>query len=182
MINNDFHRKKDWRIHVIIPAFNEEQSIEKVLNAIPDSVGSNVVVVDNGSTDHTAKKAKSAGATVIHEPKMGYGNACLAGIHFLRKKIELKSNEIVVFLDADFSDYPEEIEKLVQPIEQENFDLVIGSRVLGDSETGALLPQQRFGNWLATRKTPFASVDPISSCQRSPLLLHNYTIQPGRGI
>ena len=131
-------------ISVIIPAFNEERAIGKVLDEIPHRVAE-VIVVDNGSTDSTAAVAQSRGAIVVHEPVRGYGQACLRGLS------ALSSTDIVVFLDGDYSDFPEEMPSLYEPIETGTADLVIGSRVLGQPEKGALLPQARFGNWLSTR-------------------------------
>ena len=130
------------RISVIIPTLNEERSIGHVLDAIP-SWGDDIVVVDNGSTDGTTHVAQQRGARVIHEPHRGYGTACLKGI------AALKPCDIVVFLDGDFSDYPEEMYQLVDPVCLDGFDMVIGSRVLGTHEPGALTPQARFGNWLS---------------------------------
>ena len=134
-------------IAVIIPAYNEEKSIGKVVNAIPKDIVQIIIVVNNNSTDDTVNVAISAGAIVLTENRKGYGWACLAGIDYLKNQ----SPEIVVFLDGDFSDYPEEIAQLIQPILEQNMDMVIGSRVLGKREKGSLLPQQRFGNWLATK-------------------------------
>ena len=131
-------------ISVIIPGFNEEQAIGKVLDEIPPSVAE-VIVVDNGSTDGTASVARQRGATVVDEPIRGYGRACLRGI------AALDNPDIVVFLDGDYSDFPDEMPFLYEPIAAGSADLVIGSRVLGVRERGALLPQARFGNWLATR-------------------------------
>jgi glycosyltransferase involved in cell wall biosynthesis len=129
---------------VLIPALNEEQAIAQVLAAIPAGLAQEVVVVDNGSTDRTAEVAHSLGARVVSEPRRGYGQACLSGL------AALKPVDIVVFLDGDYSDYPEEIPALLDPILRGEADLVIGSRVLGQREAGALLPQQRLGNALAT--------------------------------
>lgn len=129
-------------VAVIIPAFNEEVSIGKVLSAIPPWVD-DVIVVDNGSTDRTPEIARENGARVVSEPKRGYGSACLAGI------VALEHPDVVIFLDADFSDYPEEMRLLVDPIAENEVDMVIGSRVLGRHEAGALTLQARFGNWLA---------------------------------
>ena len=131
-------------ISVIIPAFNEERAIGKVLDEIPRAI-SKVIVVDNGSTDATAAVAESRGATVVREPIRGYGQACLRGLSVL------SATDIVVFLDGDYSDFPEEMPTLYEPIATGAADLVIGSRVLGQREKGALLPQARFGNWLSTR-------------------------------
>lgn len=139
----------DFRLIVIIPAYNEEHSIGKVVQAIPKENVSEVIVVNNNSTDNTEKEAKQAGATVLLETKKGYGNACLKGIDYIKNKA-IKP-DIVVFIDGDFSDYPEEITSLVAPIVNENYAMAIGSRVLGKRQKGALTPQQVFGNWLATR-------------------------------
>ena len=134
-------------LDVIIPALNEERSIGKVLSDLPARLVRHAVVVDNGSTDSTARIAASAGAVVITQPERGYGAACLAGIAHLRA---LPSPpDLIAFLDADYSDRPEELERLVGSLLREEADLVIGSRVLGEREPGALLPQARFGNGLA---------------------------------
>ena len=135
-------------IRVIIPAFNEEKSIAHVVRDIPSSWVKEVIVVNNASTDNTAEVAKSAGATVLNEMTPGYGIACQKGIEYLKN--EHPSTEIVVFLDGDYSDYPEELPVLVQPILKEGFDLVIGSRALGKRESGSMTFPQVFGNWLAT--------------------------------
>lgn len=134
-------------ISVIIPAFNEERSIGKVVSDIPRDIVDHVIVVNNNSNDNTVEVAKSAGAIVLDEPRRGYGWACLKGIE---KSKELKT-EIVVFMDGDYSDYPEEITNVLAPILKSNHDMVIGSRVLGKREKGSLTPQQVFGNWLATK-------------------------------
>lgn len=134
-------------IAVIIPAFNEEKSIGKVINDIPKEWIDHVIVVNNGSTDNTPDCAKEHGAIVLDEPRKGYGYACLLGI----QKAEELNCEIIVFLDGDYSDYPEEIPKVLEPILEGNIDMVIGSRVLGKREKGSLTPQQVFGNWLATK-------------------------------
>ena len=135
-------------IDVIIPALNEEGSIAKVLSDLPASVRE-VIVCDNGSSDQTALVARSNGAMVISQPQRGYGNACLKGIEYLNNK-EVKP-DIVVFLDADYSDHPDELDLLVRPILEEGKDLVIGSRALGKKEKGSMKPQQIFGNWFATK-------------------------------
>ena len=136
-------------IKVIIPAFNEENSVGKVLREIPADIVSEVIVVNNASTDQTEIAATREGATVLQEPNQGYGRACLKGLDYLAKKGE--KIDIVVFLDADYSDYPDELTKLVAPIIDQDYDLVIGSRALGKREFGSMTPQQVFGNWLATR-------------------------------
>ncbi|MCY7352706.1 MAG: glycosyltransferase family 2 protein [Cytophagaceae bacterium] len=134
-------------IKVIIPAFNEEWAIGLVLAEIPDLV-SEVIVVNNNSTDQTARVAAEAGATVLHEARQGYGSACLKGIDYLKQQ-ELWP-DIVVFLDADHSDYPEELGQLVAPILEADVEMVIGSRALGQRQRGSMMPQQIVGNWLAT--------------------------------
>ena len=136
-------------VDVIIPAFNEELSIHKVLLDIPKDLVREIVVVNNNSTDNTRKVAEEHGARVVDETKKGYGNACLKGIEYLTAKTE--KPDIVVFLDADYSDYPDQLNCLVDPIKLKEKDLVIGSRVLGIAEKNSLTIQQRFGNWLATR-------------------------------
>jgi glycosyltransferase involved in cell wall biosynthesis len=133
------------KLAVIIPALNEEQSLGGVLASLPAGLYSQVVVVDNGSTDRTAEIARAAGATVVREPRRGYGSACLRGITALDP-----AAEVVVFMDADASDVPAEAFALVEPIAAGRADLVIGSRTRGQAEAGSLAPHQRFGNWLAT--------------------------------
>lgn len=161
-------------VNVIIPAFNEELSIVKVVTAIPKNVVNDIIVVDNASTDDTAAKADQAGATVLHQPRRGYGNACLTGIAYCRKQVP--NPDIVVFLDGDFSDFPEEIPSLIEPITTGNADLVIGSRVLGNREHGSITVQQIFGNWLATRlmrlffKARFTDLGPFRAIRFSSLL------------
>lgn len=139
----------DPRIYVIIPAFNEENGVGQVLSEIPEGLVTEVVVVNNASTDDTERVAKAGGATVLREPVSGYGRACLKGIAYAKEATPIP--EVIVFLDADHSDYPEEMIDLVHPILQDKADIVIGSRVLGQKETGSMTPQQIFGNWLATR-------------------------------
>jgi glycosyltransferase involved in cell wall biosynthesis len=134
-------------IKLIIPAFNEENSIAKVINDVPKIVDE-IIVVDNNSTDETAKNAKKAGATVLKEVKKGYGFACLSGLDYIAKQTEKPT--IVVFLDGDYSDYPEQLTDIIQPIIEKNIDFVIGARVKNLREKGAMTPQQIFGNWLAT--------------------------------
>jgi len=133
----------DVSVRVIIPALNEERAIRKVIEDIPDWISS-ITVVDNGSTDQTAERAKQSGARVVHEPEEGYGAACLAGLSSLEA-----STDIVVFLDGDYSDDPTEMGRLVHPLLKEDVDLVIGSRSRGSAEPGALSPQARWGNALA---------------------------------
>ncbi len=133
------------KISVIIPALNEEESIGLVLRDIPEDVVNEVIVVDNGSRDNTAAVAESSGATVISEPSKGYGSACLSGISRLKH-----DTDIVAFLDADYSDYPQDIHSLIKPLIEDKAEFVIGSRMSGTREKGALLPQALFGNKLAT--------------------------------
>jgi glycosyltransferase involved in cell wall biosynthesis len=136
-------------VKVIIPAFNEENGIEQVLKDIPASLVEEVIVVNNASTDQTKLIAEEGGATVVTESRKGYGRACLKGLSYIN---ELKEKpDIVVFLDADYSDYPEEMEKLIAPIIYGKAELVIGSRALGKRQKGSMTPPQIFGNWLATR-------------------------------
>lgn len=137
------------RITIIIPAFNEQNAVGRVIAEIPKRLVHEVVVVNNNSSDETAGVAALAGATVLDEPRQGYGRACLKGIAYVCQ--QATPPDIIVFLDADYSDYPEELLKLVAPILEGNVDLVIGSRALGQRERGSMTPQQLFGNWLATR-------------------------------
>lgn len=136
-------------IKVIIPAFNEENGVGQVISEIPKGLIHEIVVVNNASTDNTEQIARQAGATVLREPTPGYGRACLKGIDYLKNSNP--KPDIVVFLDADHSDYPEEITELIRPILSDSVDLVIGSRALGKKEKGSMTLQQIFGNWLATR-------------------------------
>jgi glycosyltransferase involved in cell wall biosynthesis len=140
------------KIKVIIPAYNEEDSIAKVINDIPTIVDE-IIVISNNSTDKTEENAANAGATVLKESKRGYGYACLKGMDYIASTSlsdQEKKSTIVVFLDGDYSDYPEQLTELVAPIINDNIDLVIGSRVKELRETGSMTPQQVFGNWLAT--------------------------------
>ncbi|RFP63732.1 glycosyltransferase family 2 protein [Hymenobacter lapidiphilus] len=137
-------------IDVIIPAFNEEQSIGRVLAEIPAGLVREVIVVDNNSGDQTGAVAAAAGATVLREPRPGYGHACLAGMAHCFARPAAEQADIIVFLDGDYSDFPADMTALVQPIVRDEADIVIGSRALGERENGSMLPQQLFGNWLAT--------------------------------
>ena len=138
-------------IKVIIPAYNEEASIANVILDIP-SVVQEVIVVSNNSTDNTEQYAKNAGATVLKEPQKGYGYACLKGMEYIAKQSQNieKKPDIIVFLDGDYSDYPEQLIELIAPIEKQGLDFVIGARVKRLREQGSMTPQQVFGNWLAT--------------------------------
>jgi len=134
-------------IDVIIPAYNEEKSIPKVIGDIPSLVR-NIVVANNNSTDSTGKVAEAAGAKVVFEPQKGYGKACLTAMDWIKKQ-DIQP-DIVVFLDGDYSDYPEELLDVIQPIFDDKADMVIGSRALGERESGSMTFPQVFGNWLAT--------------------------------
>lgn len=155
-------------VKVVIPARNEALALGKVLSEIPDGIAE-VVVADNGSTDKTADIARAYGAIVVHVPDPGYGRACLAGIH------KAGECDIIVFLDGDASDYPSDMIKLIAPIKSEEVDFVIGSRVLGVREKGALTPQQRFGNALACFlmklfwKSRFTDLGPFRAIRKSAL-------------
>jgi glycosyltransferase involved in cell wall biosynthesis len=155
-------------IGVVIPALNEEAAIGRVIADIPAWVD-RVVVADNGSRDRTADVARSAGATVVLEPERGYGAACLAALE------RLGDVDVVVFLDGDYSDYPEDMAALVAPIVEDSADLVLGSRVLGVREAGSLTPQQHFGNWLATTLirliwgARYTDLGPFRAIGRQPL-------------
>lgn len=135
------------RTFVIIPMLNEQDSIGLVLADLPDVA--EIVVVDNGSSDNGAAIAKAAGATVIAEPQRGYGKACLTGIEYLTKKIDAPQEAVVVFIDGDYSDHPDQLPELVDAIQNDGFDFVIGSRTKGKREKGAMHFQAVFGNWLA---------------------------------
>jgi len=137
----------DQIIRVIIPAFNEENAVGKVIQEIPSLV-KEIIVVNNNSNDNTKVVAEYHGATVLDEPIQGYGRACLKGMNYVSNLNT--PTDIIVFLDADYSDFPEELTKLVEPILSENIDLVIGSRSTGERAKKSMTPQQIFGNWLAT--------------------------------
>ena len=136
---------------VVIPALNEADSVGHVIRALPARHAYDVVVVDNGSTDGTADVARAAGATVLREPRRGYGRACLAGVAHALKG----TADIVVFLDADFSDFPDELPLLLGPIERAEADLVIGSRLRGNLAPGAIAWHSALGNRLVARMLRF---------------------------
>jgi glycosyltransferase involved in cell wall biosynthesis len=158
------------RVCVVIPALDEEAAIEGVVRGVMQPPVRGVYVVDNGSRDRTAELARAAGATVVSEPRRGYGSACLAGIAALPA-----DTDIVVFVDADGSDDPTELAALVAPILEGRADLVIGSRALGKVEQGALTPQQRVGNaiaslWLRARfDLPATDLGPFRAIRRDAL-------------
>lgn len=134
-------------IKVIIPAYNEEDAIPLVIRDIPRIV-SEIIVVSNNSTDDTEVAARKAGATVLREPRMGYGYACLKGIAYIQNQDTIP--DIIVFLDGDYSDYPECLTDIIAPILNDDIDLVIGTRTKELREQGAMTIPQIFGNWLAT--------------------------------
>ena len=158
------------RISIIIPAYNEESSIGLVLDALPQDKLHEIIVVDNGSTDATARVAQEHGARVVKEPRKGYGSACLKGID------ELDAPDIVVFIDGDFSDFPEEIVLLISPIETGEKDFVLGSRMILPKSQLALLPQARYGNRLAVFliklffKHEFTDLGPFRAIRYSSLM------------
>lgn len=170
-------------ICVIIPAFNEENAVGKVIYDIPKrfSAGNceviEIVVVNNNSNDQTAQVAASCGATVLDERKQGYGASCLKGIEYFKNKTY--KPDIIVFIDADYSDYPEEMEELVKPILENNADMVIGSRALGKRQKGSMTIPQIFGNWLATNmiyifyKVKFTDLGPFRAIKWDALLQLN---------
>jgi len=131
-------------IAVIIPAYNEAPSIAQVIRSVPKQV-TTLIVVDNNSTDNTAVIAKECGAIVLHEKQKGYGHACLKGMAYLEKQ----PPDILVFLDGDYSDFPEDLEDLVAPLLQEEVVFCLGARTKSLREKGSLTPQQIFGNFLA---------------------------------
>lgn len=144
------------------------------MNDIPKHLIRDIIVCNNGSTDQTAQVAAAVGATVVNQPKKGYGNACLKGMEYIAQKT-IKP-DIIVFLDADYSDHPEEMTLIITPITEGVADLVIGSRALGARESGSMTPQQVFGNWLATRliqlffNTSFTDLGPFRAIRYDKLL------------
>jgi glycosyltransferase involved in cell wall biosynthesis len=134
-------------IKVIIPAFNEADSIAYVINELPETV-SEIIVINNNSSDNTVKNAQETGATVLTEKRKGYGYACLCGLAYVEAQSKLP--DIIVFIDGDYSDYPVELDNVVAPILEDNLDFVVGARKKSLREEGSMTPQQVFGNWLAT--------------------------------
>ena len=166
-------KEPTYRVDVIIPAYNEESSIFKVIRDIPAFVR-DIIVVNNNSSDRTVAVAENEGATVLDEPRMGYGYACLRGMEFIENKGE--KPDCIVFLDGDYSDYPEHMDQLVQPIRDNKADLVIGARRKALREPGSMTFPQRFGNWLATRLmrlffgAQFTDLGPFRAIRYSDLL------------
>ncbi|MFZ1703436.1 MAG: glycosyltransferase family 2 protein [Saprospiraceae bacterium] len=164
-------------IDLIIPVHNEADSISLVLEDIPKSLVRNIIVCNNHSTDDTKINALQRGAIVVDEVRKGYGYACLKGMEYI-EQLNIKP-DIVVFIDGDYSDYPEQMYDVVHPILENQYDLVIGSRVLGNREKGAMMPQQIFGNWLATRlialffRYKFTDLGPFRAINYSRLLQLN---------
>jgi glycosyltransferase involved in cell wall biosynthesis len=143
------HSRGRSEIIVVIPAFNEEAAIGKVLAEIPENVVSGVVVVNNNSSDETAEIARKSGAIVLDEPRQGYGFACRKGLEYLSSRPQ--KPDIVVYMDADYADNPREISELVRPIVEQDFDLVIGARTKAKREKNAMPFQQILGNWLGVK-------------------------------
>jgi len=164
---------KEPQIKVIIPAFNEANSIGRVIADIPKHVNE-VIVVSNNSTDKTIAIAESAGATVLEENQRGYGYACLKGLAYIKES--LVKPDIIVFLDGDYSDYPEYLDAIVRPIIKCDVDLVIGARAKELREDGSMTTPQIFGNWLATRlmklffKSRFTDLGPFRAIKYETLL------------
>ena len=158
------------RYALLIPALNEAESIGRVLAQIPNGLFSQVIVVDNGSEDCTADVAQAAGAWVVREPRRGYGQACLAGLDQLHPE-----TAAVAFMDADLSDDPGDLARIVQVFDEGRWDLVLGSRVLGNPQPGSLTPLQRFGNWVSTLlirwlwHMPFTDLGPMRMVSRRAL-------------
>ena len=156
--------RHDKLISVVIPALNEENAIGHVIQDLPDWVDQ-IVVADNGSRDLTADTARQLGAEVVFELEPGYGAACLRGLS------AVKEADIVVFLDGDYSDFPEDVHRLVDPIAVGTHDFVLGSRAQGQVQPGALTPAQVFGNWLACFlmrriwQTPYTDLGPFRAIE-----------------
>ncbi|MEP0263669.1 glycosyltransferase family 2 protein [Dokdonia sp.] len=160
-------------IKVIIPAYNEQDSIGLVIQDIPKIVHE-VIVVSNASTDQTDEVAKIAGATVLRENTPGYGNACLKGLEYVANSSD--TTDIIVFLDGDYSDYPEQLTQIITPIIEEDYDMVIGARDKRFRESGSMTLPQIFGNWLATTlmrlffKARFTDLGPFRAMKYTSLL------------
>ncbi len=163
----------DPSIKVIIPAYNEADSIKKVIGDIPTLV-SEIIVVSNNSSDATETIARSAGATVLKEERRGYGYACLKAMEYIS---ELHSKpDIIVFLDGDYSDYPEQLLEIIEPIIKDKIDFVVGARDKKLREKGSMTSPQIFGNWLATRlmrlffRSKFTDLGPFRAITYTKLL------------
>jgi glycosyltransferase involved in cell wall biosynthesis len=160
-------------LRVIIPAYNEEASVSLVIKDIPCIVNE-IIVVNNNSSDETAVRAAAAGATVLHEQRSGYGFACLKGLEYIASLEE--RTDIIIFIDGDYSDYPEELLQIVAPIVEDNIDFVVGSRVARFRESGSMTIPQIFGNWLATSlmtlffKSRFTDLGPFRAIKYEKLL------------
>jgi glycosyltransferase involved in cell wall biosynthesis len=163
-------------IKVIIPAYNEQDSIGKVVKDIPEIIDE-IIVISNNSTDNTIINAKNAGATVLSENRKGYGYACLKGMDYISQQ-DIKP-AIIVFLDGDYSDYPEQLTEIIAPILNDDIDFVIGARVKELRENGSMTPQQVFGNWLATFlmklffNAKFSDLGPFRAIKYNQLLALN---------
>jgi glycosyltransferase involved in cell wall biosynthesis len=166
-------REKKNKIRVIIPAFNEQNAIDKVIHEVPRDWVSEIIVIDNGSSDDTFGTAEKAGATALRENTKGYGMACLRGMKYLEEVAN--DTDVVVFLDGDHSDYPGQLPKLVIPILEDQLDFVIGSRALGQKQKGSMTPQQVYGNRLATTlmkwffKAKYTDLGPFRAIRYSSL-------------
>jgi glycosyltransferase involved in cell wall biosynthesis len=176
MVLENKHSGATLIVDVIIPAYNEEKSLPKVLRDIPKIVR-NIVVANNNSTDRTGEFAEAEGAQVVFEPQKGYGKACLTAMDWIKQQDV--QPDIVVFLDGDYSDYPEELMLLIQPIIANESDMVIGSRALGEREAGSMTLPQIFGNWLATNMmryiqgAKFSDLGPFRAIRWADLLKLN---------
>ncbi len=163
-------------IKVIIPAYNEADSISHVIHDIPEIVDE-IIVVSNNSIDATEKNARQSGATVLQESQKGYGYACLKGMTYIAEQHQ--TPDIIVFLDGDYSDYPEELTKIIQPILDKDIDFVIGTRTKHLREPGSMTMPQIFGNWLATNlmrvmfKSAFTDLGPFRAIKYDKLLALN---------
>lgn len=161
-------------VDVIIPALNEEKSISLVISDLPKEFIRNVIVVDNGSTDETAQVASDAGAVVLKQAMKGYGYACLTGIDYC--KMQDSKPDVILFIDGDYSDFPQEANLILDPIFNNTHDFVVGSRALGKNEKGSMTIPQRFGNWLSSKlilliyKVKFTDLGPFRAIRFEELV------------